>query len=68
MPYEDHKRAAKFYKAAFGWQTQMLGEDMGNYLLATTTERTKRVPNGPVPSTAAFSRRNPTGPCNTRPW
>ena len=38
MPAEDRKRMAKFYAHAFGWQTQMLGEDMGNYVLATTTE------------------------------
>jgi len=37
MPAEDRKRMAKFYTSAFGWQTQMLGEDMGNYVLATTT-------------------------------
>ena len=38
MPYEYRKRAAKFYESAFGWQMQMLGEDMGNYVVATTTE------------------------------
>ena len=37
MPAEDRDRMAKFYTNAFGWQTQMLGEDMGNYVLATTT-------------------------------
>jgi predicted enzyme related to lactoylglutathione lyase len=37
MPAEDRKRMAKFYTKAFGWQMQMLGEDMGNYVLATTT-------------------------------
>lgn len=37
MPAEDKKRMAKFYTSAFGWQTQMLGEDMGNYVLATTS-------------------------------
>jgi predicted enzyme related to lactoylglutathione lyase len=36
MPVEDRKRMAKFYTKAFGWQMQMLGEDMGNYTLATT--------------------------------
>ncbi len=41
MPAEDRKRMSKFYNKAFGWQTQMLGEDMGNYVLATTTEITK---------------------------
>jgi hypothetical protein len=29
---------ANFYTKAFGWKTQMLGEEMGNYVLATTTE------------------------------
>ena len=38
MPYEDGERMAKFYRQAFGWQTQMMGEEMGNYILATTTE------------------------------
>lgn len=37
MPAEDRKRMAKFYTSAFGWQMQMLGEDMGNYVLARTT-------------------------------
>lgn len=38
MPAEDRKRMAKFYTSAFGWKTQMLGEDMGNYVLATTAD------------------------------
>lgn len=38
MPYDDRERMAKFYQRAFGWQTQMFGEDMGNYVLASTTE------------------------------
>ena len=38
MPYEDSKRLAKFYQTAFGWQMQDTGPDMGNYILATTTE------------------------------
>jgi predicted enzyme related to lactoylglutathione lyase len=38
MPYEDQKRAADFYAAAFGWQMQQMGEDMGKYIVATTTE------------------------------
>ena len=38
MPYDDRERMAKFYQSAFGWQTQMLGEEMGNYVLAHTTE------------------------------
>ena len=38
MPAEDRKRVADFYTKAFGWQTQFLGPEMGDYVLATTTE------------------------------
>lgn len=38
MPAEDRERMAKFYNSAFGWQMQMLGEEMGNYVLARTTD------------------------------
>ncbi len=26
MPYDDRKQMAEFYRAAFGWKTEMLGE------------------------------------------
>lgn len=38
MPAEDKKRMAGFYTKVFGWKTQQLGEEMGNYVLATTTD------------------------------
>ncbi len=38
FPAEDRKRMSKFYSSAFGWKTQMLGEEMGNYVLATTAD------------------------------
>jgi uncharacterized protein len=38
MPAEDRKRMADFYSGVFGWQTQMMGEDMGNYVTVATTE------------------------------
>ena len=47
MPYDDRERMATFYESAFGWQTQMLGEDMGNYVLATTTETDENGPKTP---------------------
>ena len=47
MPYEDGSRMARFYSTAFGWQTQMLGEDMGRYVLATTTETEGNRPRTP---------------------
>jgi predicted enzyme related to lactoylglutathione lyase len=37
MPYADRDRMKTFYETAFGWQTQTLGPEMGNYVLATTT-------------------------------
>ena len=48
LPAEDRKRMADFYTKAFGWKTQLLGEDMGNYVLATTTETDdKGIPKTP---------------------
>jgi len=38
MPYEDSKRLSKFYTEAFDWDMQDIGEDMGNYVVAHTTE------------------------------
>lgn len=38
MPYEDRERAAKFYQEAFGWKPQMLGPEMGNYVVMHTGE------------------------------
>jgi uncharacterized protein len=36
MPYHDGPRAARFYAAAFGWHTQMLGGAMGHDIVLTT--------------------------------
>ena len=38
MPAEDRKRMADFYTTVFGWKTQMLGPEMGGYVLARTAE------------------------------
>ena len=38
MPYEDAKRVANFYTHAFNWEMKTLGGEMGNYVLAETTE------------------------------
>lgn len=38
MPYEDVKRLSDFYSKVFGWEMKQFGEEMGNYVLATTTE------------------------------
>jgi predicted enzyme related to lactoylglutathione lyase len=38
MPADDRQRMADFYTKAFGWQMQMFGPEMGDYVVATTTE------------------------------
>jgi len=38
MPFEDKKRLSSFYKSAFGWKMEGMGDDMGNYVVASTTE------------------------------
>jgi len=38
MPAEDKSRMADFYTKAFDWKTQMLGPEMNEYVLVTTTE------------------------------
>ena len=47
MPAENRQRMADFYSKTFGWKTQMLGKDMGNYVIATTTESDENGPKKP---------------------
>ena len=47
MPAENRQRMADFYTKSFGWKTQMLGKDMGNYVVATTTESDEEGPKKP---------------------
>jgi len=62
MPYENRDRMAKFYTSAFGWQTQMLGEDMGNYVLAMTTESGAEGPKRPGAINGGFFPKKPDWP------
>jgi uncharacterized protein len=62
MPYDDRERMAKFYQEAFGWQTQMLGEEMGNYVLATTTETDGSRPKEPGAINGGFFPKRPDWP------
>jgi uncharacterized protein len=62
MPAEDRQRMAKFYQNAFGWQTQMLGEEMGNYVLATTTETDESGPKKPGAINGGFFPKKPDWP------
>jgi len=47
MPYHDSQRAARFYNSAFGWKSELLGPEMGNYLLVTTADQDAR-PGAPA--------------------
>jgi len=38
MPYDDKNRMADFYAKAFGWKAEFFGEEMGNYVVAITSE------------------------------
>lgn len=38
LPYENAERISKFYGIVFGWKLTNLGEESGNYILATSTE------------------------------
>ena len=37
MPYEKVDRVVTFYRTVFGWEAQLLAENMGNYIVVTTT-------------------------------
>jgi predicted enzyme related to lactoylglutathione lyase len=63
MPADDRNRMADFYAKAFGWKTNMLGDDMGNYTLVTTTETDdKGMPTSPGAINGGFYPRNPEWP------
>ena len=38
MGYQDKQRMVDFYTNVFGWKAQMMGPEMGNYVVAQTTE------------------------------
>lgn len=42
LPAEDKKRIIDFYSKVFGWQMQMMGPDMDEYVVVTTTESDKK--------------------------
>jgi uncharacterized protein len=62
MPYENRERIARFYQSVFGWQLQMLGEDMGHYVVATTAQSDAKpgAPGGAI--NGGFYKRNPEWP------
>jgi uncharacterized protein len=57
MPYDNRERMATFYGSAFGWQMQLLGEELGNYVLATTTETDENGPKTPGAINGGFFQK-----------
>ncbi len=63
MPADDLKRVAQFYSAAFGWNMNQTGPEMGNYLLAGTTETDEnRMVKTPGTINGGFYPRKASGP------
>lgn len=43
MPAEDRKRMRSFYEDVFGWKTEQLGPEMGDYVVVSTSESDETV-------------------------
>jgi predicted enzyme related to lactoylglutathione lyase len=65
MPAEDRTRMAKFYSKAFGWQTEALGPDMGDYTVVTTTESDDSGPKKPGAINGGFYPKKADWPAQT---
>ena len=62
FPYQEQKRIARFYEQAFGWRSEALGEEMGYYVLATTTESDESGPKQPGAINGGFFPKKPDWP------
>jgi predicted enzyme related to lactoylglutathione lyase len=66
MPYDDRERMARFYQSAFAWNTNMLGPEMGNYVLAHTAETNEQgCVQKPGVINGGFYPRNPDWPAQS---
>ena len=57
MPALDRKRMIDFYTKVFGWQTQQLGPEMGNFILVITTESDENGPQTPGKINGGFYQK-----------
>jgi uncharacterized protein len=66
MPYDDAGRVAKFYNGAFGWKMKVLGEQMGHYVLAGTSQSSADgTPTKPGRINGGFFAKKPEWPADT---
>jgi uncharacterized protein len=62
MPYDDRQRMTAFYKSAFGWDTQFMGAEYGNYVTTVTVESDHRGPKKPGAINGGFYERKADWP------
>lgn len=62
MPAENRQRMADCYTQVFGCRTRQLGEDIGNYVLATTTETDENGPKKPGAINGGFFTKSEERP------
>jgi len=60
MPYKDAQRVSDFYQKAFDWKMQMMGPDMGKYVVAVTGEQDEKSmrPKNPGEINGGFFERS----------
>jgi uncharacterized protein len=65
MPADDERRMADFYSSVFGWQSEILGPEMNNYILVNTTEVGENgMPKNPGAINGGFYSRSEGMPNN----
>lgn len=57
MPAQDRKRMSHFYGTVFGWGTQQLGPEMGDFVLVSTTESENHTPKMPGAINGGFYQK-----------
>ena len=57
LPADDRNRMVKFYTEAFGWETNQLGPEMGNYVVVMTAESDEVGPKKPGAINGGFYTR-----------
>jgi predicted enzyme related to lactoylglutathione lyase len=62
MPYDNGARAAEFYASALGWQTEIYGDDMGNYISLHTAPTEDGRPTQPGTINGGIYPRMPDRP------
>jgi predicted enzyme related to lactoylglutathione lyase len=63
MPAEDRQRMVDFYTRTFGWQANMMGPEMGEYVVVMTTESTGSGPTKPGAINGGFFKKTEPSQC-----